>query len=152
RDHVAGLELASTDTDPATDLHVDLLGTGRPEPRCALVASDASVDFGAVDVDTRSPARTIRLDNTGDADCHVGAIAQTGSGAFVLLFDPSHQSIAPGGTAPLAVEYDPVTSTGDRGHLAIPSDDPDVSSADVDLIGNGGGSATYPVASIDCPG
>ncbi len=147
-DYSGTLVLTSNDEDdPRVD--VDLAGAGVPGPLPDILLSTQSVDFGEVDGD-RTEVITVR--NVGTAPLQLGTVAQAGSGAFELLSSPSNQVIAPQNELPIVVRYAPPTPDGDSGKLTIPSDDPDESSLEVVLLGNGGADFPYPVARIDCPG
>jgi hypothetical protein len=138
-----------TTNDPERPLVlISLTGTGVPAPAPDIALSSLTLDFGFV---TTTSTNFITLSNQGDADLVLGAVTQTGSGAFILSTDPSGQTIGPGDDYPILITYAPTTDTGDNGTLTITSDDPDEPELQVTLLGNGGGTYEYPIASINCP-
>lgn len=129
---------------PITALAVDI-----PEPDIDL--STLEVDFGAVDAATVAPFQAVEIVNVGRADLEINTISVTGSGAFSLSSTGAFTVPPEGGSNTLIVEYAPTVSTGDSATVTITSNDPDEPSLTIDLIGNGGGSANYPEALVDCP-
>lgn len=143
----AELVLTSNDED-TPELRLPITGEGVAGPLPDLSLSTQTLDFG----ETESPVTDlITIKNTGTAPLYLGSIAQSGSGAFTLLADPSGNTLAAGDSTPLVIQYTP-NPDGDSGELRIPSNDPDTPEALAILIGNGGAEFGYPEAVIDCPG
>jgi hypothetical protein len=146
----AALVFETNDGDEPT-LAVPVTGLGRVPYAPDIEVSPTSLPFETV---APGDDRTLFFDvkNVGDADLHLGTLTQSGAGVFALDTDYSGATLAPGQTRSLLVTYAPVTGSGDSGTLVIPSDDPDEPEVEVALEGNGGGTADYPEARIDCPG
>lgn len=132
---------------------VPIVGEGVYAPAPDIEVTPMALDFGAVDVG-EDDTRIFNVVNVGDAPLQLGLTTQTGSGAFRIIgeSDPANDTLAPGMSLPVIVEYAPTGTQGDSGYLAIPSDDPDEPEVQVLFLGNGGGDFDWPVAAIDCPG
>jgi hypothetical protein len=143
------LSIASNDVESPL-IELPLTGTGVPQPTPDIAVAPLNVDFGPV-APSSSGTKYFTITNEGDADLHLGVVAQAGSGAFSLLTDASDQIIAADGQLPVVIAYSPTSDEGDNGTLTIPSDDPDEPSVVIQLLGNGGGDAAYPVAVANCP-
>lgn len=144
------LTVSSNDEETPLVL-VPLSGTGIDAP-----LPDISVDPLAIDFDTvtagDTDSRYLSLANVGTAPLVIESLEQTGSGAFVVRWDPTGETLAPGNERPVVLEYTPTTDSGDSGSIILRSNDPDEPAVEVLLIGNGGSNDPYPVALIDCPG
>lgn len=148
-DYEATLLIASNDeSDPI--LQVPLTGTGVHAPQPDISVSTPSVDFGTVTAGSLASEFAL-VRNDGDADLHLGAVVQEGSGAFDLASEPAFATVAPGTELPIVLTYAPTSDLGDSGRLVLASDDPDEPEVEVLLLGNGGGDYAYPVAELDCP-
>jgi hypothetical protein len=138
----------SKDDLPTT---VPLLGAGvdidRPD-----IESDPSecLDFGTV-APGETSTQILRIYNTGLDDLIVTDTQLLGSGAFTFSPDLDGDVISAGGVATSLVTYAPTSADGDSSTYEITSNDPDESPFDVCLLGNGGGTGSYPVASLVCP-
>lgn len=144
------LLIVSDDPDePEKIIPIAALAIDIPEPDIDLSAT--TLDFGAVDAGTVAPFQAVEIVNVGRADLEVNTISVTGSGAFSLSSTGAFTVPPEGGSNTLIVEYAPTVSTGDSATVTITSNDPDEPSLTIDLIGNGGGSANYPIAEVDCP-
>lgn len=113
-----------------------------------IALDTTALDFGSVSVGGSS-SRVFTIENAGDEELAISSTStQQGSGAFALMSDPRGQSIPPGATYPVLVTYSPTSTEGDNGTLTLVSNDPDSPSVSVAFIGNGGGTASYPIATI----
>jgi hypothetical protein len=149
-DFPATLTITSNDEDnPSAE--VALNGTGIYAPIPVINVDPMTLDFGEVDPIFEG-LEFITIANDGEGELVIGEISQSGAGAFVLLSDPSHTTIAGGDELPVVVKYIPTHADGDSGELIIPSNDPVTSETTVIFLGNGGGDFAYPEAIIDCPG
>jgi len=146
-DYLGEILVQSDDPDhPALTYAVQ--GTGRPVPVPDIDAPTATLDFGTVAVG-ESALRVIEITNVGEADLHLGAFGQDGSGAFTVQVDPTGATIAPGASWPLILVYAPTSDAGDAALLRLPSDDPDEPELAIPLTGNGGADpADFPLAAI----
>lgn len=143
------LSIVSNDLETAR-IDLPLTGNGVPAPTPDISITPQVLDFGPLAPPGQSTLY-FTIANVGDAPLHLGVVGQEGSGAFQLLTDPSDQEIAPDGQLPVIVAYQPSSEDGDNGTLTIASDDPDEGSVVVQLLGNGGGDAAYPIAVVACP-
>jgi hypothetical protein len=146
----ATLTIESDDPEAPTT-EVPLTGRGVAAPTPDIDLDKLALDFGTLAANSQA-TQLFTVQNVGTDDLVLGTVQAEGSGAFVLSTEPSHQVIAAGGSLPVVVSYQPSTDDGDHGTLTIPSNDPDEPEVVVQLLGNGGGDAVYPVAAIDCPG
>ena len=92
---------------------------------CNFFVSTRALDLGIVDIgETASAVRNVT--NEGDAPCQLMAeiVDNSGVGQFSLVSSPTF-SIAPGGSADVAVQFAPLVKGADRrDELRISSDDP----------------------------
>jgi hypothetical protein len=147
----ATVVVTSNDADSPT-IEVPLTGEGVDAPKPDIDVTPLTIDFGDAAVGAVGVVEFFDIENVGQADLTLGTITQQGSPAFVLVNDdPSGDVVAPGSSATMILQYQPVQDAGDNGTFTIPSDDPDEPEVVVTLIGNGGGDFEYPVADIDCP-
>lgn len=147
-DYAGELRITSNDPD-AAEVVVPLTGTGVYAP-LPDIAVDPTYDFGVVPAGSEVTG-LVEVRNEGDADLHVDAVVQTGSGAFSVLGGATPFSLSSGESQLLGVVYTPSTDAGDHGTLTLSSDDPDEPVVEVLVLGNGGGDLAYPEAVIDCP-
>ncbi|NCG18365.1 MAG: choice-of-anchor D domain-containing protein [Rhodobacterales bacterium] len=148
----ATLVIDSNDQDNQL-IEIPITGVGVYAPAPDICVDPPVLDFGTV-AGGSSAVGILYIENCGNAPLQLGAIDQTGSGAFRLdlASDPSNHSVDGGNTQPLIIYYEPALDQGDNGALSIPSDDADEPLVEVVLLGNGGGDFDYPEAIIDCPG
>jgi hypothetical protein len=119
-----------------------LASCGPTAPDIAVSADDGlrlgpRLVFSTVDEEAR-PARSVVVRNPGGADLQVTDV--TVSGPFALAADqPTSFTVAPGATAPVAVQYTPptttTTTTAHSGTLTIASNDAETPSVQVTLKG-----------------
>lgn len=145
-----GTELLIQSNDPeAPVVRIPIVAEGIDGPVPELDIDPVSVDFGTV-VAGSTTQSLFTLRNTGTGPLEI--LPESGlsdASVFRLISDPAGRTISPGGDFPVIVEYTPTTSLGDWSRYTVQSNDPLVPSADVLLIGNGGGEYNYPVAVID---
>ena len=114
----AKLVLAASDTTTAA-ITVPGIET------CNFFVSTRALDLGIVEIgETASAVRNVT--NEGDAQCQLMAeiVDNSGVGQFSLVSSPTF-SIAPGGSAEVAVQFAPLVKGADRrDELRISSDDP----------------------------
>jgi len=147
----------------SAQLRFDSNDEERPTVWVALRGEGADLPYPDIDV---RPSRTVEIDgpgigvvevhNEGEEVLEVTALRLEGDPAFSLAVDPLDGTevwpIAPGSSSTLLVDYDPPDPEGEVADLFIESNDPDESSLQVRLLGNGGGDFGRPVAVIDdCP-
>lgn len=145
-----GTELLIQSNDPESPVvRVPILAEGIDGPVPELDIDPLSVDFGTVVAgSTNQSIFTLRNTGTGPLEILPESGLSTSS-VFRLISDPAGRTISPGGDFPVIVEYTPTATLGDWSRYTVHSNDPLLSSADVLLIGNGGGEYNYPVAVID---
>jgi hypothetical protein len=138
--------LTFSSDDPARGrfaVPLQVTGVERPVPDLVLCVDDvcgpaAVLDFGVVRR-TREEGRVVTVRNAGDV-----ALQLTGArlvdqsslpGEFQLLSSTRPGTLEPGGSAPVALAYEPGDGGRDGARLVFTSDDPDNDEALVDLRG-----------------
>ena len=139
-----------SDDEEFPDYQVSISGSGGLGPLPDIELDTESLDFGDVYPGNES-LLFFNLTNAGDADLIINSTDQSGSGAFSILTDVDGQTIAPGASTSVLVNYQPFQEEGDSGSLTINSNDTDEGEAVVTFIGNGGGEFAYPEAILGCP-
>ena len=138
---VAAVTTATTVTltasaNGASQTFVLTLGAAVP----TLGVSASSLAFG--DVNLNSPAtQSLTLTSTGTAAVTVNGVTVSGAG-FSVSGATSSQTLTPGQTATLNVEFDPTTAGAVTGSLTISSNSSTGSSTVVSLTGTGVSSST----------
>lgn len=149
-DYSRNLIIVSDDPD-TPQLFIPVSGAGIDGPIPDIALSPGSVDFGLQTTGT-STSKFFTITNEGEGPLTVTGMRIEGSAAFGF---PSPQSfpfdIAAGATTTVIVDYQPPAEAGDNARVVITSNDPDEGSAEVILLGNGGGDFQYPIAVVDCP-
>lgn len=146
----------NTNDPDAETLLFPVVGLGGDGPTPDIEISELAIDFGEV-IPPDNDTIGIQIRNVGDGPLTISRTVQQGSGDFSFPFDPAGEVIAPGGTYPLVLSYDPPIpqspgeEIGDNGSFTIYSDDPDEPEVVLTLLANGGGNFEYPVAEIVCP-
>jgi PGF-pre-PGF domain-containing protein len=132
----AGLEIGSNDPD-APSTTVPLSGTGDPAPDIANTPK--ALLFGTV---TTADSETTRLlvTNFGDMPLEINSVNITGldAGAFSIV-DGGSSTVAPGERTEIRVGFAPDSVGPKTAQLEIDSNDPNESTATVDLLGTGAG-------------
>lgn len=146
----AELVVVSNDPD-VPELRLPLVGEGVDLPMPDIDVEPGTLEFPEVEAGG-SDLQFVTLHNRGDAALQLGSVEQTGSGAFVLMSDPSNNVIGPSSSVPILISYQPTSGDGDSGSLILPSNDVDEPTVEIVLLGNGGGDYDYPDANIACPG
>jgi len=147
--YTSALTIPTDDPDNPT-LLVTVTGVGVEAPTPDILVDPLALDFGTV------PANGVgtlyfSIENEGDGTLVLDTLTQDGAGAFVVVGDVAGQSLAPGGSTLVVVNYLPTQDAGDHGSLRLASNDPDEPEVVITLVGNGGGDFEYPVAVIDAP-
>ncbi len=148
-DYSRTLEIISNDEENPS-FNLPIIGIGGDGPNPDLVLDTNFLDFGEVPTG-EDKMLYFTVHNQGDADLEIGSTLQSGSGAFNIIGDLDQAILAPGVQTGIVVHYTPFQDNGDSGSLSIPSNDPEEETVTIELMGNGGGDAAYPVASIECP-
>ncbi len=115
----AAATLSLVSNAPSSPTSVSLSGTG-VAPVLALSASPASLSFGNVTLGTSSAAQTVTLTNTGNANVTVSQTNVSGAGFSVTGFTPP-LTLAAGQSTTFGVVFDPTTSGGLSGSVAVVS-------------------------------
>lgn len=145
----------TNDPDAETFLF-PVVGLGGDGPTPDIHLDELAIDFGEV-IPPDNETIGLELKNVGDGPLTILSTTQAGSGDFSFPFDPTGEIIAPGGSFPLVLTYDPPIpgapdeEIGDNGTFTITSDDPDEPEVVITILANGGGTFEYPVAVLDCP-
>ena len=143
------LIITSNDEDNPS-LSLPLLGYGGDGPTPDIHASSSTLDFGSVSAN-ETKTLYFTVSNQGDGVLQIQSTTQNGSGAFSLIGDLDGQNLSPQVETGIIVSYTPTHELGDSGSLLISSNDPDEENIQIDFIGNGGTTDSYPIASITCP-
>ena len=130
----ATLQVVSNGSAPAP---VALTGTGLGGPALALALSTSVIDFGAVQLGTRSQPAVLRLSNSGSGTLQVSAISVSG----VFSVQGSTCPAAPftlqsGAECTVAVTFQPSAAGAATGALSVQSD-AQAQAGDVALAGKG---------------
>ena len=151
-------ELVINSNDPNNpEWVVPVTGIGSDGPTPDIELEPMSLDYGDVTPGTIS-TKWVTIKNSGDGDLVINSTAQTGSGDFSIATDPRGQTIVAGGSVQMIVLYSPNIpdvegeEIGDDGVITLTTNDPDESTVQIQVVGNGGSTFEYPIADIDCPG
>jgi VWFA-related protein len=115
---------------------VALNGKGKAEPNISL--SESIYDFGGV-ILNNAGNKTFVITNTGTAPLIFGTISSSGAPFSISSDTCSGNTVAAKGTCSLTAQFLPTTQGSFSGTLSIPSNDPDLNTATVDLSGEGYG-------------
>ena len=134
----AALRFATNDSDSPHD--VQLSGNGTTPPPGDIDLTPSSINFGNVPVGTDSTPSTVTIQNTGTGPLQISAPV-VGNSAFSISTDncgPTYpRTIAPSSSCTLDVRFSPVSANLVNSNLTISSNDPDESSVQVGLSGDG---------------
>jgi len=131
----------NTRTVNVTTLSTDYVVNFGDAPEVPDIDVDPTyIDFGSVALNLASANETVTITNVGTANLTIGTIYISGSDAnqFDISSDnASSQTLVPGASANVSVQFMP-TSTGSKSaYLGIPSNDPYQTTATVTLDGKG---------------
>jgi hypothetical protein len=144
---VSGTSAAPLGTMNTTLGSIATLGFTSFTPQIAV--TPASLAFGAVNVNTTSPAQAITVTNTGTAPLNVTALT-TSSPRYVASPSGTLPSIAPGHSATVQVTFTPTAVQSYSATLTMTTNDPSHPTVSVPLTGSGGqAAATWTPASLD---
>ena len=130
-----------TSNDPGTAVfQAPLTGIGTATAVPNIVVTPASINFGSVPVD-ETVVRTLTISNTGTADLVINNVAITGTAFEVgagtcLSLTPT---IVPTSACTLDITFTATTLGANSGVLGISSNDPDIATVAVALLGTGTG-------------
>ncbi|CAN2047819.1 hypothetical protein GMMP1_500023 [Candidatus Magnetomoraceae bacterium gMMP-1] len=99
-----------------------------------------SFDFGNVNTESQSTARTFTVSDTGNADLIIGTISVTGSDSSLFAKQNdncSGQTLGSSETCTVEVVFSPDSENTFLASLNIPSNDPDTAAFSVSLTGTG---------------
>lgn len=135
----AALTIASDDPDEGS-VEVALSGTGTTETAPDIAVNTASLDFGSVSTGT-SKELTLTVSNQGTASLDASSVSITGTNAslFSVVSGNAPFTVAAGGSRNLTVKFSPATPGSKGATLSIASNDPDESTLEVLLVGDGSG-------------
>ncbi len=109
-------------------------------PSPAISASPTSHDFGSVTVGKTSGGQTFTVTNGGTANLVINTIILTGTDVseFIVQSDNCfNQTVTPSSNCTLDVIFSPASTGTKSANLGILSNDPDTSTLNVPLSGNG---------------
>jgi len=105
-----------------------------------ISVTPAPHDYSVMDIGSSSPAQTLTVNNTGDADLVIGLISLTDTNASEFSIQNnncSSQTIAPLGMCTVDIIFSPTSEGLKIANLSIPSNDPDTPQSSVQLNGVG---------------
>lgn len=144
---VSGTSAAPLGTANTTLGSIATLGFTSFTPQIAVTPS--SLAFGAVNVNTTSPAQAITLTNTGTAPLNVTALA-TSSLRYVASPSGTLPPIAPGHSATVQVTFTPTAVQAYPAALTMTTNDPSHPTVTIPMTGSGGqAAAAWTPASLD---
>jgi hypothetical protein len=139
---VSGTVAITSDSSIAATTVVTLTGTGASP---GLSANPTSLPFGSVTVNTNA-TQTLTLISSGTAPVTISAISVTGSG-FAVSTPALPQTLSPGQSLAVQVNFQPKTAGPGTGTVAIASDSTTGATTSVSLSANGTNSAN-PILSV----
>jgi len=119
-----------------------------------IAASQATVDFGSV-VLKNSAEQTIVVQNNGNGDLAIGNIGQLTPPFSISSETCSNTTLNPTEKCYVYVKFLPTIQNSYNGIISIPSNDPDMSSVNISMKGNGNALNTWinqVNAAGPCPG
>ncbi|MBI3951626.1 MAG: choice-of-anchor D domain-containing protein, partial [Acidobacteria bacterium] len=128
------LSINSNDPDEAT-VAVQLRGQGVAPSAPDIDVTPTSLDFGSVNIG-QSADRTLTVRNTGNAMLTVNSITISNS-RFSLVSPTVPFNVAAGGQQIMTVRFSPTATGTQTGTLGLFSNDPDESTVNVSLTGQG---------------
>lgn len=124
---------------PSSPTQVVLSGNGFSPP--PTISVNDSYDFGGVHLNN-SEMQNIKITNTGKGLLKLGEIALS-EGDFGISYDYcSNQSVKENRSCSVIVTFAPTTTSSHSATLSIPSNDPNLAVATVNLTGSGNGWCT----------
>ena len=144
----------TSDSSANGTMVVGLSGTGTtvtptgPDPVPTLGVSALSLNFGTVAVNTPS-LQTVTLSSTGTAPVTVSAATVSGM-SFTDLGGSFPMTLAPGQSATLSIQFDPVAAGATTGQLSLTSDSSTGSMTVVSLSGTGTTANVATLSGLSC--
>ena len=120
-----------------------------PEPQ--ITVTPASLSFGAVRVNTASPALAVGLKNTGTAPLQVTAV-KASVPEYTAVPSGTLPAIAPGHTATVQVTFRPIAAQAYPAALTMTTNDPAHPAVSIPLAGSGGYPHIVPPGPLDFGG
>jgi VWFA-related protein len=123
-----------------------------PAPTPNIYLAQSSIDFAGIVLDNSSD-RTFEIKNTGNADLKIGQISPLSLPFSIAIDACSLKTLAPSQTCLLGIRFSPTSQVISTATLSIPSNDPDSSSLNLTLSGEGYGLNVWvnKVVSTSCP-
>jgi Abnormal spindle-like microcephaly-assoc'd, ASPM-SPD-2-Hydin len=112
------LSITSNAEDPMLDIPLAGTGIAQTAASSQLTPSSASVSFGNVNVGTPS-TQMLTLTDVGTANVSISSVSVTGGGFSAS--GGASVTLAPNGTATISVNFNPTSTGGVQGNLAISS-------------------------------
>jgi len=131
--------LSVASNSPTSPANVTLTGTGFSPP--PTISVNSSYDFGDVHLNN-SEMQTIKVTNTGKGLLKLGDVAVSESDFSVTYDYCSNQSVKENRYCSIVVTFAPNSEGNKAATLSVPSNDPAVAVATVNLIGSGNGWCT----------
>lgn len=131
-DKQATLQVETNDPNDGT-ITVDLSGSGQ-EPDVSVAS--ASVSFGTVGSESVR-TKTVTIHNTGGAPLDLDRIGLNGSDAISAVSGTGSETLVPGETQRVTIQFAPTTGGGASATLSVITDDPDEPTTTVSISGVG---------------
>lgn len=116
-----------TSNDPRGTARVFLSGVGTQPTQAGIRVNPTRLNFGRVNLETASPARTVVIQNTGNAPLQIGDIQRNGNPDFVsdrsseLGAECQNITLAPGASCGFGVVFLPQVAGDRMARLVIPN-------------------------------
>jgi hypothetical protein len=132
------------------EFNIPLLGEGIDGPIPDIEIEPRSIDFGLVSQGL-TKTEYFTLTNRGTGALLIDSVVLDGSEAFEVMTNVTGIEYGLEQSSTIVVTYTPSEEGGENATLTFASNDPDEAEQTVILLGNGGGSYSYPVAEFSCP-
>jgi VWFA-related protein len=123
-----------------------------PPPAPNIYLAQSSYDFAGIVLDN-SADRTFEIKNTGNASLKIGQILPLNLPYSIVIDTCSLRTLTPSQTCSLGIRFSPTNQGPSSAALSIPSDDPDSSTVNISVSGEGYGLNVWinKVNSASCP-
>ena len=123
-----------------------------PAPTPNIYLAQSTIDFAGIVLDNTSD-RTFVIKNTGNANLRIGQILPPNLPFSIATDTCSLATLTPSQTCSLGIRFSPTSQGPSSATLSIPSNDPDSSTVNISLNGEGYGLNVWinKVNSASCP-
>ena len=118
-------------------------GSDSPSPAPNIFLTQSSIDFAGIVLENTAE-RTFTIKNTGSVNLRIGTISISQSASAFSIYSNTclstfSNTLAPSQSCSLGIRFSPATQGTSNATLSIPSNDPDSSTVNVSLSGEGYG-------------